>query len=116
MRENCSTSMPDGSRAHWWTENLWAASAGLPVEEVPIDDVAEFDRDCWFRGRAPSVREVARHARRINDADLSYPIILAADGTLLDGGHRLARAWLEGRTTIRAVRFVVDPPPDWVSS
>lgn len=68
MRENCSTSMPDGSRAHWWTENLWAASAGLPVEEVPIDDVAEFDRDCWFRGRAPSVREVARHARRINDA------------------------------------------------
>ena len=38
------------------------------------------------------------------------------DILLTFGGHRLARAWLEGRTTIRAVRFVVDPPPDWVSS
>jgi len=114
MRENCSHSVP-GGRAHWWTENLWAASAELPVIEVAIDDIAEFDQDCWFRGRAPSCREVAEHARRINEADLSYPVILSASGVLLDGGHRVSRAWLEGRTSVKARRFDVDPEPDWTT-
>ena len=30
----------------------------------------------------------------------------------MDGGHRVAKAYLEGRTSIRAVRFEVDPEPD----
>ena len=29
----------------------------------------------------------------------------------MDGGHRIAKAWIEGRTLIDAVRFAVDPPP-----
>lgn len=101
-------------RGFWWTENLWRAVAGLPVVAVPIEGIAELDQDCWFDGRNPSCREVARHVRRIENADLSHPIILAADGGLMDGGHRVARAWLDGRTVIDAVRFVVDPAPDWI--
>jgi hypothetical protein len=31
----------------------------------------------------------------------------------MDGMHRVARAILEGRTTIRAVRFEVEPEPDY---
>ncbi len=33
----------------------------------------------------------------------------------MDGGHRLCKALLEGRRTIRAVRFDVMPEPDEVS-
>ena len=32
----------------------------------------------------------------------------------MDGGHRLAKAWMEGRTHIAAVRFPVTPEPDWM--
>ncbi|HMO41847.1 MAG TPA: ParB/RepB/Spo0J family partition protein, partial [Phenylobacterium sp.] len=87
----------------------------LPVRDVPIADIAEFDLDCWFQGRhTPSVRAVAEHARRIFNADLAYPVILNAEGQLMDGGHRLARAWMEGLTEIKAVQFPVTPAPDWV--
>ncbi len=54
------------------------------------------------------------HIRLINEADLSYPIILAANGEVMDGRHRIAKAALEGRTTIGAVQFETDPPPDFV--
>ena len=48
-----------GGRAYWLTQKLWAAAAGLPVIQVAIADIPEFDRDCWFRGQAPSLRDVA---------------------------------------------------------
>lgn len=103
-----------GRRAHWWTDRLWAAATDLPIETVHIDSIAEFDMDCWFGGRAPTCREVAEHARRIHAADLSYPVILSADGVLMDGGHRIAKAYLMGETTVQARRFLDDPEPDWI--
>ncbi len=96
------------------TEKLWAAAAGLPVFRTAIADIPEFDQDCWFRGRAPSLRQVADHVARIQAADLAYPIIFSSDGRLMDGGHRIARAWIEGRTEIDAVRFEVDPEPEFI--
>lgn len=112
MPENHSHTVP-GGRGHWWTEGLWRAAADLPVQRVAIADVAEVDTDCWFRGAAPTLRQVADHARRIEAADLSYPIILSASGGLMDGGHRLARALIDGHTHVDAVRFDTDPAPDW---
>lgn len=112
-RESHSHAVP-GGRGHWWTDRLWAASAEIPTETVPIASIAEFDMDCWFRGRGPTCREVAEHARRINAADLSRPVILAADGSLMDGGHRIAKAYLLGEPTVPARRFVTDPEPDWI--
>lgn len=105
----------EGGRGHWLTERLWKLAGALPVDRVAIDDINEFDMDCWFKGTAPTCREVAAHARRIHQADLSHPVILAADGQLMDGGHRIAKAWLQGDTEVNAVRFTVDPEPDWVS-
>jgi hypothetical protein len=32
----------------------------------------------------------------------------------MDGMHRIARAFLEGRDDIEAVRFACDPEPDYV--
>jgi hypothetical protein len=103
---------PEG-RAFWYTERLWQLAEGLPVTMVAIDSIPEFDESCWFT-EPPTCREVAEHARQILEADLSYPIILSADGRLMDGGHRLARAWLEGQTEVKAQRFEQDPEPDYV--
>jgi hypothetical protein len=57
---------------------------------------------------------VAEHAHRINTVDLTYPVILSADGGLMDGGHRIAKAYLLGQPTVRARRFATDPDPDWI--
>jgi hypothetical protein len=40
-------------------------------------------------------------------------VILGSDGRVMDGMHRIARAVLEGRTTVRAVRFPMNPEPDF---
>lgn len=114
--EKHSRTVP-GGRGYWRTQRLWALAAGLPVQQVPLSDIPEFDLDCWFQGRhTPSIREVAGHARRIFNAELSYPVILNAEGQLMDGAHRLAKAWLEGRTHIAAVRFIETPEPDWIKT
>ena len=48
------------------------------------------------------------------DADMSYPIIMDDEGFIMDGWHRVAKALLEGRETIKAVRFENTPAPDYV--
>ena len=112
MPERHSRPVP-GGRAFYLTERLWKLAEDLPVEPVLIDAIREFDEDCWFGGTPATCRMVARHADRIHKADLSYPVILSADGRLMDGGHRIAKAWLSGMTAIDAVRFRVDPEPDY---
>lgn len=105
---------PQG-RAVWLTEQLWRAAKGLPTVRVRVDAFPELDMDCWFGERhAPTIREIAKHARKIRDTDLAYPVILAADGRLMDGGHRLAKALLLGLEEVEAVRFGVDPEPDHI--
>src|SRR3954469_18513504 len=55
------------------------------------------------RGFAGSAAGGLRAERWPNtDADLGYPVILASDGRLMDGGHRVARAWLEGLDEVDA--------------
>jgi len=113
-REMHSRAVP-GGRAYWWTDLLWQQAEGLPVAAVRLTDVPEFDMNCWFGDTLPpTCRAVAVHARRIYEADLSYPVVLSSDGSLMDGGHRLAKAWLAGHQEVAAVRFLADPDPDWV--
>ena len=97
-------------------ERLWALAADLPLETIPVTAVeSELDYPYqWFKTKKPSPREVARHAKLIYEADLSYPIILSAKGLVMDGIHRIAKAWLLSLETIEAVRFPQDPEPDFV--
>ena len=54
-------------------------------------------------------------AALINACDLSYPILLCAEGRVMDGMHRVARSHLEGRATVAARRFAVTPPHDHIN-
>ncbi len=102
-----------GNERHiWYTQNLWARAADLPVFDIEIDSIPEVEMNCWFESREPSLREIARHTKRIVDADLNYPVILNEEGALMDGGHRICKALTLGQTTVAAVQFAQTPEPD----
>jgi hypothetical protein len=100
----------------WDVDRLLALTADVVPGPVPIASIRELDEPFWFGGgsEAATCRAVAEHARLISETDLRYPIILGADGRVMDGMHRVAKAYLEGRDTIMTVRLSVDPAPDYV--
>lgn len=51
---------------------------------------------------------------RVANTDLKYPIILDWFGSICDGWHRVVKAIIEGRKTIKAVRLSDMPEPDSV--
>ena len=52
--------------------------------------------------------------KRVQETDLDHPLILDEEGFIMDGWHRVAKALLEGRETIKAVRFETTPAPDYL--
>ena len=99
----------------WDVDRLIRLSARLPVSSVPLGQIRDLDTAYWAMPGAehPTVRELVGHLRLVLDVDPSFPVILGSDGRLMDGMHRVARALLEGRTEVAAVRFEVDPEPDY---
>jgi hypothetical protein len=100
----------------WDVDRLVELSAGFTPIDVPLSEIRELDETFWFdhEDREPTCRRVALHAQLMNETDLSHPIVLSQDGRVMDGMHRVCKALIEGRETIRAVRFDVDPEPDYV--
>jgi hypothetical protein len=98
----------------WDVDRLIERSRGLPVVDFELGDLDEVDTEYWFdEWQRPTVRAVVEHVRLIEEVDPGYPIILGHDGRVMDGMHRVARALLDGRTTIAAVRFDVPIDPDF---
>jgi hypothetical protein len=99
----------------WDVDRLIELSKPLSVKEVELASIDEIDSVYWFNGQSerPTVRRVVDHARLIEAVDLSYPIILGVDGRVMDGMHRIAKALLLGRETIRAVQFDAPVEPNY---
>jgi hypothetical protein len=101
---------PTGPRA-WDVDRLVALANHLQPQLAPIATVRELDEAYWGESMTP--RTLAEHARLIAEADLAYPVILSSDGRVMDGMHRVVKALMRGETDILAVRFAVDPLPDF---
>ena len=116
MRKQYHSRPSDQGRLVWDVHRLVALSAALPQKTVPLHTIRELDEPYWVDDAAapPTCRAIADHARLIQETDLRYPIILSANGRVMDGMHRVAKAYLEGRTEIEAVQFSVDPEPDYI--
>jgi hypothetical protein len=98
----------------WDVDRLIDLSASLAAEEVAVAAIWEVDTVYWFdETQQPTIRKVLEHVRLIEEVDPSYPIILGPDGRVMDGMHRVARAILERRETITAVRLPEVPDPDF---
>jgi len=97
----------------WDVKRLWALARELPVIELPIEEFSGlFDSRVPFGEEGMTYRELIDKMRHVQEVDLSFPIILAAEGWLLDGRTRLQKALLEGRDMVSAVRFPETPVPD----
>jgi hypothetical protein len=106
---------PSGLRA-WNVRRLVELTRSLPRERVPLSAIRELDEPYWNGGSSGRMtcRAVADHARLMLDSDLAFPVILSSDGRVMDGMHRICKALLQDLGEIEAVRFVIDPEPDYV--
>lgn len=93
-------------RHSWSVARLFEVARDLPVMIVPLDHL-----HLYQTYEKLTLREMVMHMRAVNDADLDRPIILDADGELMDGRHRLMKAMLAGSETIKVVRFDENPSP-----
>jgi len=100
----------------WDVRRLIELSEDLPVFDIEIEQISELDENHWYAhaGKVPSCRSIIEHARLIDGADLRFPIILDAQGRVMDGMHRVCKALRDGHRTITAVQFKSDPSPDYI--
>lgn len=94
----------------WRVSALIKRAEELEPFDLPLEHV-----NLTINYKLSSMREFCGHVKLILNADLEIPIILNEDGALMDGRHRIMRAILDGKDTVKAVRFEVDPPYDWKS-
>ena len=97
-------------------QQLWEMAAGLPVKKVRVSELNALNDVRWFSERMnklPTCRAVAEHARNIYEVDFRFPIILSPSGVVLDGMHRLCKAYLQGLEEIDAVQLPAMPPCNW---
>jgi hypothetical protein len=97
----------DGYGNRWSVARLIDDTKHLKPFDAPIACINLSERiwkDC-------DIYDLAFHCKKVMDADLSRPIILAWDGGIADGRHRLIKALFLGKTTIKAVRMTWRPIP-----
>ena len=94
----------------WLMANLIAMSKDLEVFDLPLIglDLLVSPWEC------ASVASFIYHVQRVQDCDLKHPVILGAEGQLMNGWHRICKAILQGDETIKAVRFETTPGADIV--
>ncbi|GAB4197074.1 MAG: hypothetical protein OHK0022_15100 [Roseiflexaceae bacterium] len=105
----------DGAIYRWRAATIWEAARLIPAEQLPLALFESLlDRDLWFQHyEVPTIRNVMRHWERVESADLSYPVILAPSGAVLDGTHRIIKAFTLRHATVLAVRLPTYPPSDF---
>jgi hypothetical protein len=116
MRKQYHFRHSDRGLLAWDVDRLIQLSQNLPRFRVSLSEIRELDEPFWFSGgsQQATCRAIMEHARLIQEADLNFPIILSAEGRVMDGMHRVAKAALLGCTTIEAVQFASELEPDFV--
>ena len=112
MKVEINTHAPVDTQLGWLGDKAWSVARlieltkDFEVMEIPLSFINMSNQYSKM-----SLRELAGHAKAIQQADLSYPIILSEDGEIMDGRHRLMKALIDGVDTIKAVRFETNPVP-----
>lgn len=99
---------PDGYYWNATTLYEFAKEKGYKPFELPLEginlsflpfDVTDLDAFIW-------------QIKRVLDVDLKYPIILNDKGEIVDGYHRICKAFLNNKKTIKAIRLLEMPKSD----
>lgn len=100
----------DGTGHLYSVAKLVELTKDLVPFDAPIQAI-DLSGEIW---KNCNVFELAYHVKLVNDADLSYPIILDWNGGIADGRHRLIKALVLGHSTIKCVRMTYKPNFDKV--
>jgi hypothetical protein len=92
---------------YWSVARLIDAAKDLEPFDIPLAGI-DLDSEIW---KGCNIYALAYHVKRVNDADLSKPIILDWNGVIADGRHRLIKALVQGKRTIKAVRITWELTP-----
>jgi len=98
----------DGDK-RYCVSSLIIHSKDLVVREMPLDHVNIAN----LYPELKTTRDWIGHIKAVLDADLGCPIILDDEGFIMDGRHRIAKALLDEKETIKFVRFEKNPSPDY---
>ena len=108
---------PQGPLA-WDVRKLIAHAQALQLQPrlVPLGAIAELDQRYWFSepGDEPTPRAIAQHMQLVEAADTAYPILLDAEGRLMDGMHRAVKRLVQGQQDIWALQLPATPAPDFI--
>ncbi len=98
-------------KREWKTKNLYdyALEQKLKPFDLPL---AGIDLSSYGWSDINSLALFIDHAKRVFECDLKYPILLDDFGQIADGNHRIVKAIIEGRRTIKAIRLNDMPEPD----
>lgn len=99
----------------WDVDHLVELTQSFQVRQVPLSAIKELDEAYWYPDTHPTTQDIIAHMQLILEADLSYPIILCAQGRLMDGMHRVGKAMILGKASISAVQFDTNPKPDFIN-
>lgn len=103
-----STVMDSGEVHAWHVPKLWELARTLPTINVLVVDIyktvqrhieEEYIEEDWVR---------------VRNADLFYPILINDVHGVVDGVHRIAKAYKTNKRYIKAKRIETMPKPDIV--
>lgn len=100
----------DSQNRVWVVTHLIWKAKDLAVFDYPINEVL-LDQPLFWK--LNTTRDFLVHFEKTIQASADFPIILSAEGDIMDGRHRIIKAILDGKTSIRAVKFVTTPEPDY---
>lgn len=93
----------------WSVARLIKLAEDFPVYEVPVFMLYTGG---WPWEDNQTLDTFISHVARVNAADLDVPLLVSPSGSIIDGMHRICKAVLEKRETIKVKYFTELPAPD----
>ena len=97
----------DGKGNQYSVARLIDEAKGLDPFDCPLASLY-VGNEIW---QGSNMKTLALHCKKVMDANLKYPIILDWNGEVADGRHRIIKALIEGKKTIKAVRLTWEMTP-----
>jgi hypothetical protein len=90
----------------WHVSQLWQASIWIKPTALEVSELRLRQAGAWL-DHLPDLnhRDVVPELPRLWAADLSYPIVIHPMGWVMDGYHRIGKAFMQGQEKIWAVQF-----------
>lgn len=94
---------------NYFEDQEYKITALQAINEVKIQKCELFDLDIrgikLYENYEKSMINIIQDYYRIKNCSLEHPIILAPNGNILDGVHRVCKAIIEGKMKIKAYRL-----------